>query len=101
MKDDDDRSEEAHGATQFTQCTQPLVKEVRTENRTVTLSATVAGLRKEGGCVPDQHTECTEGCDEDGGRKGIGGEVGNFTNSHYSNVRQLRVPLGSMEISYV
>lgn len=61
----------------------------------------VASYRREGGCVPDQHTQCTERCDENRGRKGIGGKVGNFTNAHYSSVRQLRVSSGSMGIPYM
>lgn len=45
------------------------------------------GTREE--CLPDQNTQRTEWCHQNGWRKGVGGEVGDFTDGDYPYVSNL------------
>lgn len=58
-------------------------------------------LEGRGKCLPDQHTQCTEGCNENGGRKGVRSKVGDFSNGNYhSTTISLQLRVSRMRVAY-
>lgn len=52
-------------------------------------------------CLPDQDTQCTEGCHENCGRKGICSEIGNFSNGDYhSTIISMRLRVSWTRFAY-